>query len=441
MSSVAAAPPIAPPREQATWFGHPAGLTILFLTEMWEKFSYFGMRALLVYYMTKALAMTQRDASWVYGGYTAFAYFTPIVGGLIADRYLGRRRAVILGGSIMAVGHFLMAFPPMFYPALATIAIGNGFFLPSLPSQVRLLYAADDPRGQSAFSVYYVGINLGAVLAPLVCGTLGELYGWHFGFAAAGIGMCLGLVVYTWGGRYLPREPAPAGAGSRDARGADHDAFARRFGLLLGVIAIVVVFRGAYEQIGNTVAIWADNGVDRHAGLAWTIPSTWFQALNPLLVFTLTPVLLLIWARRARTHEPARPLRRMALGATIVAAGYAMLAYAAMQSAATGLPSHWLWLVAFITVMTTGELFILPTGLALFGRLGPGGLAATTIALWFSASFAGNLLAGALGSFWTRLGAAQFFTMIALVAAFAGLLLRLVDIPAHRVLDPRGANP
>jgi POT family proton-dependent oligopeptide transporter len=159
------------------WFGHPPGLTILFLTEMWEKFSYFGMRALLVYYMTKALAMRQEDASWVYGGYTSFAYFTPILGGLLADRWLGRRRAVILGGSIMAVGHFLMAFPALFYPALATIAIGNGFFLPSLPSQVRHLYAADDPRGNTAFSVYYVGINLGAVLAPLVCGTLGELYG------------------------------------------------------------------------------------------------------------------------------------------------------------------------------------------------------------------------------------------------------------------------
>ena len=153
---------------QTTWFGHPPGLTILFLTEMWEKFSYFGMRALLVYYMTKALAMTQEDASWVYGGYTAFAYFTPILGGLIADRYLGRRRAVILGGSIMAAGHFMMAFPGMFYPALATIAIGNGFFLPSLPSQVRYLYAPGDPRGDSAFSVYYVGINLGAVLAPLI---------------------------------------------------------------------------------------------------------------------------------------------------------------------------------------------------------------------------------------------------------------------------------
>jgi POT family proton-dependent oligopeptide transporter len=215
----------------------------------------------------------------------------------------------------------------------------------------------------------------------------------------------------------------------------------RRFGLLLGVIAIVVVFRGAYEQIGNTVAIWADSDVDRHAGLAWTIPSTWFQALNPLLVFTLTPVLLAIWARRGRTHAQARPLRRMALGATIVAAGYAMLAFASMQSAATGVPSHWLWLVAFIAVMTTGELFILPTGLALFGRLAPAALAATTIALWFSASFVGNLFAGALGSFWTRLGATHFFTMIALVAALAGLMLRLIDIPAHRVLDRRAANP
>jgi POT family proton-dependent oligopeptide transporter len=438
MSSVAATSPLAPPRERANWFGHPAGLTILFLTEMWEKFSYFGMRALLVYYMTKALAMTQHDASWVYGGYTSFAYFTPILGGLIADRYLGRRRAVILGGSIMAAGHFMMAFPALFYPALATIAIGNGFFLPSLPSQVRHLYAADDPRGQYAFSVYYVGINLGAVLAPLVCGTLGELYGWHYGFATAGVGMCLGLVVYIWGGRYLPREAGVvASAASHDH--AAHAAFARTFGLLLGVIAIVVVFRGAYEQIGNTVAVWADSGVDRHAGLPWTIPGTWFQALNPLLVFTLTPALLAIWSRRAQDRPAVAPLRRMAAGAWIVALGYALLALIALRSA--GAPAHWLWLVAFIVVMTTGELFILPTGLALFGRLAPGALAATSIALWFSASFAGNLLAGALGSFWTPLGPARFFLMIAVVAALAALLLRLADIPARGVLVPHAQTP
>jgi POT family proton-dependent oligopeptide transporter len=204
--------------------------------------------------------------------------------------------------------------------------------------------------------------------------------------------------------------------------------------LLVGVIAIVVVFRGAYEQIGNTVALWADAGVDRSAGLGWTIPGTWFQALNPLLVFTITPLLLLFWARRGRTAHAPHPLRRMALGAIIVAAAYALLAVAAAQSAAAGTQAHWLWLVAFFVVLTTGELFILPTGLAFFGRLAPGALAATTMALWFSASFAGNLLAGGLGSYWTRLGATRFFLLTAAVAALAALLLRLVDGPARRTL-------
>jgi POT family proton-dependent oligopeptide transporter len=428
-------PADAPGLPRATWFGHPPGLTILFLTEMWEKFSYFGMRALLVYYMTKALAMPQEEASWTYGAYTSFAYFTPIIGGLLADRYLGRRRAVILGGSIMAVGHFMMAFEGLFYPALVTIATGNGFFLPSLPSQVRHLYAADDPRGNTAFSVYYVGINLGAVLAPLICGTLGELYGWHYGFAAAGVGMCLGLAIYVAGGRYLPVEASRVQAWEPARPGNDHG-FARRIGLLLAVIAIVVVFRGAYEQIGNTVALWADSAVDRSADLAFTIPSTWFQALNPLLVFTLTPVLVLVWNRRAGPAHPYAPLRRMALGAFIVAASYGILASASAQSAASGMPAHWLWLLGFFFVYTTGELFILPTGLALFGRLAPGMLAATTMALWFSASFAGNLLAGGLGSYWSRLGHAEFFLMIAAVAGLAALLLRLADLPARRVLVP-----
>jgi POT family proton-dependent oligopeptide transporter len=243
--------------------------------------------------------------------------------------------------------------------------------------------------------------------------------------------MCLGLAIYIGGARYLPRESLRPVAVARTGRDANaNDDYARKLGLLLTVIAIVVVFRGAYEQIGNTVALWADSGVDRHANLAWTIPSTWFQALNPLLVFTLTPVLLAIWSRRAQ----AAPLRRMATGAAIVALGYALLALTAAHATATGVPSHWLWLVAFFVVMTTGELFILPTGLALFGRLAPGAFAATTIALWFSASFAGNLLAGGLGSWWTQLGPTRFFLLVTIVAAIAALLLRLVDAPAQRVL-------
>ena len=411
------------------WFGHPRGLTILFLTEMWEKFSYFGMRALLVYYMTKQLALTQQSASWIYGGYTAFAYFTPIIGGFIADRYLGRRRAVVLGGSVMALGHFLMAFEELFYPALATIALGNGLFLPSLPSQVNSLYAPDDPRRDSAYNIYYVGINLGAVLAPLICGTLGELYGWHWGFGAAGVGMCIGLFIYIWGGRYLPAVDAPA---REESTGAEDGSMMRRLALLFAVIAIIIVFRGAYEQTGNTVALWADGSVDRSVG-AWTIPSTWFQALNPLLVFTLTPVLLAVWARRVRRGAaPAAPLRKMAFGALIVATAYAWLTLATELSG--GAPTHWVWLATFFLIYTLGELHILPTGLALFGRMAPQALAATTIALWFSASFAGNLLAGGVGSLWSSLAPAEFFTLIAAIAALAAAMLLLLDRSARALV-------
>src|ERR1700685_4344328 len=212
--------------KQQTWFGQPRGLTILFLTEMWEIFSYYGMRSLLVYYMTKQLLVGQEKASFIYGTYTAMAYFTPILGGVVADRRLGKRRAVIIGGSIMAAGHFMMAFGPAFYFALATIAIGNGLFLPSLPSQINDLYRADDPRRGWAYNVYYVGINLGGFLAPLICGTLGEFYGWDWGFGAAGVGSVLGWGVYMRGGRYLPeqgrviRPAAAAAAGSGGAAAA-----------------------------------------------------------------------------------------------------------------------------------------------------------------------------------------------------------------------------
>jgi POT family proton-dependent oligopeptide transporter len=245
--------------------------------------------------------------------------------------------------------------------------------------------------------------------------------------------MCLGLVIYVVGGRYLPAEAATVATRAQVASDRAHS-FRRQFGLLLAVIAIVVVFRGAYEQTGNTVALWADANVDRSAGLGWTIPSTWFQALNPLLVFTLTPMLLVLWARRGRSHAPSAPLRRMSLGAAIVAASYGLLAFAAAQSASVGVPAHWCWLVAFFVVLTTGELLILPTGLALFGRLAPGAFAATSIALWFSASFAGNLFAGGLGSFWSRLGPTRFFLLTCAVATLAAILLRLVDAPARTAL-------
>jgi proton-dependent oligopeptide transporter, POT family len=410
-------------KTDATWFGQPRGLTILFLTNMWELFSYYGMRTMLVYYMTKQLMFAQEKASWIYGSYTAMAYFTPIVGGVIADRLLGKRNAVILGGSIMALGHFFMAFESLFFLALATIALGNGLFLPSLPSQINDLYAADDPRRGRAYNVYYVGLNLGGLLAPLVCGTIGEIYGWHYGFGVAGFGMVLGLAIYVLGRDYLPPE-APR------ARALDEHAPTRSdrriWWLLLGIGIAATIFRGAYEQIGNTLPLWVDGSVDRVVA-GFDVPMTWFQSLNPLLVIAMTPLLLMRWRRRAERGRDTSPAIRMAIGALIVAGAYVMLAAVAASAGPARVSG--LWLVAFFVILTLGELHILPTGLGLFAKLAPRRLGATTVASWFLAIFSGSLLAGYVGTFWTTASHAAFFLVLAALAVLAAALLWRLDRP------------
>ncbi len=415
--------------EPSPWFGQPRGLTILFLTNMWEQFSYYGMRALLVYYMTKELLLGQQASSFIYGAYTAFAYFTPIIGGAIADRWLGKRRAVIIGASTMAAGHFMMTFEPLFYPALATIALGNGFFLPSLPSQINDLYKAGDPRRGWAYNVYYVGINIGGFLAPLICGTLGEVYGWHYGFGAAGIGMVIGLVIYLAGGRYLPPEqprtkPATVPDDTRAAK------LGRTYLLLFGIGLSVTIFRGAYEQVGNTVALWADTGIVRTAG-AFVIPMTWFQALNPLLVILMTPPLLAWWHRRAKAGNETNPARKMSLGALIVGGAYLLLALVTLVGGDERV--SWLWLAAFFAILTFGELYILPTGLGLFARLAPPRLGATTVAAWFLVIFSGSLFAGLVGTLWSSIDRSAFFFILAGIATVSAFLLFTLDPAARRV--------
>lgn len=426
---------------RATWFGQPRGLTVLFLTEMWERFSFYGMSALLVYYMTKQLHFTQADASLVYGLYTGGVFLTPIAGGYLADRWLGRRLAIVIGGSLMAVGHFALSWEALFYPSLVLIALGNGLFLPNLPSQVGDLYAEDDPRRGGAYNVYYVGVNLGGLIAPLVCGTLGEVYGWHWGFGAAGVGMCVGLGIYLLGGRHLPQDrlretsaraanaasPDAAGfAGSTTAMGSVDGNARRKPGAaaivvpLLLVALSVMVFRSAYAHSGNTLALWADTSVDLHA-FGFAIPVTWVQSLNPLFVFLFTPLLIRAWRRAAvKGREPA-PVRKMAIGAAGVAAAYLLLA--AMAAMSDGKPVSGLLLVVFFAVYTIGELYILPVGLGLFARLAPSGMGATVIAAWFLAAFAGNLLSGVVGRAWEWLGPAGFFVLLAALATTSALAL------------------
>jgi POT family proton-dependent oligopeptide transporter len=413
-------------QSDAEWFGQPRGLSVLFLTETWNTFSFFGMRALLVYYMTKELMIPQQQSSLIYGGYAAAAYFTPIFGGIIADRILGKRNAVLLGGGLMALGHFMMASESLFFPALAAIALGNGFFLPSLSSQISALYAGDDPRIASAYNIYYVGINLGAFAAPFVCGTLGEAFGWHWGFTAAGLGMLVAMWIYVAGGKYLPPD-------TRESRAADKaretgevgSGNGRRFAMLFGIMLVIVVFRGAYEQEGNTIALWTDAGIDRHVTGSWNIPLTWFQALNPLLIFLFSPFLVVFWARLAKRNREPASIVKMIAGAGIVGISYLLIAGVAAVSHDAHARAGWEWLTLFFVVMTAGELLILPVGLGLFGRLAPKGYEATAIATWFFAGFAGNLFAGALGTLWSRLSQSEFFLLIAGVSALAALLLTL----------------
>jgi POT family proton-dependent oligopeptide transporter len=414
--------------DEPRWFGQPRGLTILCLTSMWEQFSYFGMRALLIYYMTKHLMLSQETSSLVYGAYTSCVYFTPILGGLVADRLLGNRLAIILGASIMASGHAMMTSESLFYPALVTIAVGNGLFLPSLPAQIDDLYEPDDPRRPWAFNVYYVGVNVGAFLAPVVCGSLGEIYGWSYGFGAAGIGMLIGLAVYLSGRAYLPQERT---RGPEEPQPAVNLRMAPRAILLLAGVALsVTLFRAAYEQVGNTVALWIDSSVDRAAG-GFVIPNTWFQSLNALFVIAFTQPLLTVWRRQADAGREQRLMRRMSAGALIVCGSYVLLAAVAWLS--DGASTAWPWLVAFFVVLTVGELFILPTGLSVFARLAPPGLGATIVAAWYLTIFSGSLSAGLVGTLWSSIPHAAFFALLALLAAAAALCLRLLDKPMRRL--------
>jgi len=415
------------------WFGHPAGLTILFLTETWTQFSYFGMRAILVWYMTKELLIGQQHASLIYGYYAAAFYFTPIFGGVIADRLLGKYRAVVLGAVLMALGHFMMTFENLFYPAMAAVALGNGFFLPSLSSQINSLYASDDPRLASAYNIYYVGINLGAFVAPIACGWLGETYGWHWGFGLAGIGMLIALVTYVAGRRYLPAEQQVVQRTIKsEAPRKSEAAFRARFTLLIGVMLAVVVFRGAYEQNGNSIATWTDVGIDRALGAGYMIPMAWFQSINPLLIILLTPFYVAIWTRLARRGREPSSVAKMMIGATVVGLSYVLCGLAAHFSAQEHARTSGIWLSLYWIVLTIGELFILPVGLGLFGRLAPKGFDATAIAVWFFAGFAGNLLAGWLGTLWSDLSTPAFFVVIAAVAGFAAVLLLPFERPVAR---------
>lgn len=410
-----------------TLFGHPAGLTVLFTTQMWAEFSFFGLQALLVYYMTKHLGFSQAKSSLIYGAYGAAAFFSPFFGGLIADRWLGRTASVIIGGAMMMFGHFAMAFEALLFPALVLVALGNGLFIPPLAIQVGSLYADDDPRKAYAYSAYYMGINLGGLLAPLVCGTLGELYGWHWGFTAAGVGMAVGLAIYCSFLRLLPPEPT-RGAVSREAQRTAAPLIREHVAILLLMIAMVVLFRVGYEQSGNVIALWVRDFTDRSVDLFGTsriIPATWFQSINPLLIIVGTPILIRIWRRGKRKETTSHLLRRMATGCVIASTAMLVMVLAAAASGPQGARVSSLWVFAYFALLTLGELFVIPVGLTLVESLAPIRFASMAMGGWYIAKFLGSLLAGFMGAYWLVIPPTAFFglglasTLLAAACLFA----------------------
>ncbi len=442
-------------------FGHPRGLTFLFATEMWERFSYYGMRALLVLYMTKYLLVagradgvigldtlrsvlegvfgplgTQPFASDIYGLYTALVYATPFFGGLIADRLLGQRRTVIIGAILMAAGHFMMAFETLFLIALTTLILANGAFKPNIVTQVGGLYAPGDQRRDLAYSIFYVGINVGALLAPLVCGTLGEAWGWHYGFMAAGVGMTIGLAVYL---SALPLLP-PDERHRLQAAGLDQQPLARYEWRSMAALAVLFVpttlFFATYEQQGNTIALWADTYTNRNIDLVvWhgEIPVTWFQMFNPLMIFAFTPLVIALWSWQARRGGAPSTITKMALGCFAVALAYLIMVGAAWV--AQGDEASWWWLLAFFVVLTIGELYLSPISLSLVSKVAPARMLSTMMGLWLATSSIGNLMAGWLGSFWSTMDKISFFLMLAGLAAFAGVVIFAFNRPLKAILE------
>ena len=441
-------------------FGHPRGLTFLFTTEMWERFSYYGMRSLLVLYMTKYLLLADHSgnvigldavkrglesifgpldvqplSSQIWGFYTGLVYFTPIFGGLLADRVLGRRRTVIVGAVLMAFGHFMMASERLFLFALLALILGSGCFKPNISTQVGGLYAPGDPRRDRAYSIFYVGINLGAFLAPLICGTLGEEVGWHYGFAAAGVGMCIGLCIYLYALPHLP----PDELGKTQAGQIDHRSLSRdEWRAIIALLVLFVpntLFWACYEQIGNTTVLWIDTSIDRGIDLfGWTahIPTTWFLAFNPFMIFAFTPFVVALWARQAARGSEPSTVTKMALGCFGLVAANLVYVFAAVH--AGGGRASWLWVLAAIAIYTVGELYLSPVGLSLVTKVAPARLLSMMMGVWLATSFTGGFLSGYLGSYWSRMPHVEFFLMIAAIAAVAGLMILACHRPLRGML-------
>jgi len=450
----------------SSFLGHPVGLGYLAFTEAWERFSFYGMQTLLVLYMTKLLLLPghvenvalfeqfrglyggldgQGLASAIFGTYAATVYLTPIFGGFLADKVLGKRRTVLLGAITMALGHFLMAFEASFLFALLCLVLGSGMFKGNIGSQVGALYALDDLRRADAFQIFYLGINAGVIAAPLVVGTLGEVYGWHYGFGAAGVGMLIGLAIYVAGQKHLPKEylePQRA-ASKRGMPKLEKGEWPAVIALLLliPVLAIAIV---PNNQIFNAYLVWGDQQFD----LVWRgtkLPTTWLVTLDAIVSVSFLALVAMFYRWYGKHWREPDDISKLIIGSVISVAGVLCLYFAAATQA-PGAKIGLGWPVAFHFVNSIAFAHIFPISLALFSRVAPKAVNATMIGLYFLAFFIGNSLVGWVGSFYTTMPTPAFWLMHAGFAAFSGAVFVLFKVflgphLSHAVTVPASDPP
>ncbi len=428
---------------ERSFFGHPRGLATLFFTEMWERFSYYGMRGFLILYMTKALAFTDAKASTAYATYVSSVWLTPILGGLIADAWLGQYRSVLIGGIIIALGHFTLAFPglPFLYAGLALIVIGTGMLKPNISTMVGGLYEPGDERRDAGFSLFYMGINLGAFLGPIIAGRLAEGVDWHVGFACAGIGMTFGLIQYVVGRRHL--QPAiDRLAAQKAARKATTDPTTGRAGGRLTaddwrrISAVVVLFLfaslfwGAYEQAGSTLTLFADRYVHLDL-LGLKLYASWFVSVQAAFVIILSPIFAWLWVRLG-PRQPSSPAK-FALALLFVGVAFVLLMPAG-SLAQSGVKVSPLWLIAAYFIQELGELCLSPVGLSLVTKVAPVKLVSFVMGIFFLSNFVGNWLAGWSARFISTVPLVTLFGVTAAVTIGAGLMLFLLLRPIRSLM-------
>jgi POT family proton-dependent oligopeptide transporter len=436
--------------ETGGWGGHPRGLTTLFFTEMWERFSYYGMRAFLILYMTApaaagGLGFDVRHAGSVYGTYTGSIWAATIGGGIVADRLLGAYRSVLVGGIIIALGHFTLAFKalPFFYSGLALIVIGTGLLKPNATTMLGSLYEAQDARRDAGFSIFYMGINLGAFIGPLIAGALAQRVDWHLGFACAGVGMTLGLVQYVAGrerlrpaaGRATADRPAggqrPAdAAGDRAVLGFTPEEW-MRVGAICVFFLFAALFWGAYEQAASTLSLFADRHTARTL-LGFTVPSSWFVSIQAMFVILLSPAFAWLWVRLG-PREPSTPMK-FAFGLLLAGVSFIVLLPAAFLADRGGALVSPLWLVAAYLLQVMGELCLSPVGNSVVTKLAPARIVGLMMGVWFLSIAAGNKLAGWAASLSASVPLPTLFGCVAAVTIGAALILILLNRPIRDLM-------